>query len=52
MNLAVTYENGEILIETLYSFQENESKAGEPISGELVRRNELKNAEKWMAAGL
>lgn len=46
------YENGEILIETLYSFQENESKAGEPISGELVRRNELKNAEKWMAAGL
>ena len=46
------YESGEIVIQTLYQFQEHETKEGEMISGELVKKKELRNVEKWTAAGL
>ena len=46
------YESGEIVIQTLYLFQEHETKEGEMISGELVKKKELRNMEKWTAAGL
>ena len=46
------YQSGEIVIQTLYQFQEHETKEGEMISGELVKKKELRNVEKWTAAGL
>ena len=46
------YESGEIVIQTLYQFQEHETKEGEMISGELVKKKELRNVEKWTTAGL
>ena len=44
------YENGEIQLQTLYEFQEQEVADGK-IKGEWVKVNELQRKEKLLAAG-
>lgn len=44
------YENGEIQLQTLYEFQEQEVTDGK-IKGEWVKVNELQRKEKLLAAG-
>ena len=44
------YQNGEILLQTLYEFREIEMKDGR-IQGEWVKINEIQKKEKLLAAG-
>lgn len=44
-------ENQDIILNTLYQFEENESSTKEKVTGELVKKGELMHAEKMVAAG-
>ena len=44
-------ENGEVLLQDLYSFQEIESRDGK-VSGKLVKTGTLRHKEKLQMAGL
>lgn len=47
------YEDGEILLNPIYVFQEDENSTLEKVSGGLVRtENEMKNTEKLRMAGI
>ena len=44
------YEQGNIILRTLYEFQEEGTEDGK-IKGRLMKVEELKNTEKLLAAG-
>ena len=49
----VKYENGQIVLNPLYQFEEDEKSTMEKVSGKLVRtKNPLKNNFKLRLAGL
>ena len=45
------FSEGEILTETLYEFEEDENSTKEKVSGRLVKKGELRHAEKLESAG-
>ncbi len=45
------FAEGEILTNTLYSFEESKESIGEKVTGQLVKRGELLHVEKMEAAG-
>ena len=49
----VGYENGKIILNPLYVFEEDENSTLEKVSGKLVRtENEMKNTFKLQLSGI